>query len=420
MTSPPGWLTSGWQWLRPYGRLAYYAVFPTRRPSYFRKPWTYPGSRLGASIRYLPDAAKPVYFFLPMCDWHSRMQRSQHMATALAEHGAQAVYVNPHLGLEYARPFCFDPHTRVARIAPGIFELHVHLPREHELHTRPLTCAESARVTHELGRLIQAAGIRNAALLVSFPAWISSAEALSSRYGFPIVYDCHDWLPGFGRIAPALLDQEADLFRLADLVVFSSPLLEQRAVDRHGPIRRTLLLRNAVQSFAAPAHQVSPSRPKTIGYIGALDHWLDIDAIAAVARDHPGWRVILAGRIEDRRVLQLETFSNVVFTGEIPYSAVPAQLENFDVAMIPFLLNDLTLATNPIKLYEYFSFGLPVVSSRLPEVEQYRNLVYIASTPGDFSSISAVAMREQRIRTARQETWEVRAKQLVHSIAALR
>lgn len=422
------WLTPQWQLLRPYARYAYYQFFPKRRPDYFRKAWTYPGSRLSASSPYLPDAGKPVYFFLPMCDWHSRMQRSQHLATAIAKSGCQSVYVNPHLGLEYARPYGLDPHTRIAQIAPGVFELHIHLPREHELHTRPLLPAESARVTGGLSRLIQAAGIRQGALVVSFPAWTSSAEALRARHGLPIVYDCHDWLPGFGRIAPALLEQESDLFRLADLVVFSSSLLEQLALERHGALRRTVLLRNAVPSFAPAARPVSPSppRPKTIGYIGSLDHWFDVDAVADIARDHPEWRVVLAGRVEDRRVLQLESFSNVMFAGEIPYSAVPAQLEKWDVAMIPFLVNDLTLATNPIKLYEYFSFGLPVVSSRLPEVELYGNLVYLASAPHEFSAMSAAAMREQdaglreqRIRTALQETWDVRAERLLASIAVL-
>jgi glycosyltransferase involved in cell wall biosynthesis len=410
------WLTLQWQLIRPYGRYLYYALSPSRRPDYFRKPWTYfPGC---------PDNT-PAVFFLPMTDWHARIQRSSQLAKAIAATGAQAIYVNPHLGLEYSRPYAFDPTTRLAELGPRLYEMHIHLPREHELHRRPLLPAESALIAGEIAHLVDTAGIREAALVVSFPAWLDAAADLRRRYGFPIVYDCHDWLPGFGRTAPALLKAEGALFQTADAVVFSAQFLQDRVLERHDVRSKCVLIRNAVGPLAAPAAPRRDGRP-TIGYVGALDHWFDIDAVAAVASAHPEWRVVLAGRVEDSRILRLQRRPNVNFSGEIPPSGLPELLHGWDAAMIPFVVNDLTRAANPIKLYEYFGAGLPVVSSRLPEVEMFSDLVYLADSPGEFAAQAAAAMderdasrRSRRIAAAGRETWDARARQLLDRIRAL-
>jgi glycosyltransferase involved in cell wall biosynthesis len=363
-----------------------------------------------------------------MSDWHSRMQRSQQLAKSLARSGRQAVYVNPHLGLEYPRPYAFDPHTRISKLEPRLFELHVHLLREHGLETRLLTARESSWIASELGRLVDSGEVREAALIISFPAWFHAACELRRRYGFPIVYDCHDWLPGFGRISPALIELEDDMFARADLVLFSSQVLQDRVLARHSIGQKSALLRNAVDPIdsALPALSKDATRPPTIGYVGALDHWFDVDSVAAVARDHPDWPVVLAGRVEDHRILQLRALPNVLFAGEIPHSALNSVLQTWDAAMIPFLVNELTLATNPIKLYEHFGIGLPVISTPLPEVKLYRSLVYLADSPAAFSSMSAIAMRvndpsltKARIEAARRETWAARAERLSESVGAL-
>jgi len=415
------WLDRQWQLIRPYGRQLYYQVFPDRRPDYFRMPWTYPGGRLGVDPLNVTPAESLVCFFLPMTDWHSRIQRSQQLAKALAASGTQCVYVNPHLGLEYPRPYWFDRHTRFSKLAQALLELHVHLPREHELSQRTLTAAESRRIAAEIEKLIEMAGIRTAALIVSFPAWLEVAESLGRAHGFPIIYDCHDWLPGFGRISPDILELERDLLQRADLVVCSSQDLMNRIS------LNCALIRNATDLVIGerPVKELVRGSVKTIGYLGALDAWFDVDAVAQMARDHPGWRFVLVGRMEDQRILKLGEYANVVFVGEVPHSEIAAHLADWDVAMIPFLVNDLTVATNPIKLYEYFSAGLPVVSSRLPEVELFPDLVYVADTPQQFSAMldqavqEETSLRKKRVSVSRRETWSARAELLLELITPL-
>jgi glycosyltransferase involved in cell wall biosynthesis len=91
----------------------------------------------------------------------------------------------------------------------------------------------------------------------------------------------------------------------------------------------------------------------------------------------------------------------------------------FDVAVIPFLKIPLTLATNPLKLYEYLCLGIPIVSTRLPEIEPFDGLVYLSEGADDFirQLEAAVAednpgLRNQRKAAAKSNSWRARCEQL--------
>src|SRR6185369_3423791 len=108
-------------------------------------------------------------------------------------------------------------------------------------------------------------------------------------------------------------------------------------------------------------------------------------------------------------------------------SELNGYLRQMDVGIIPFIRCPLTMATNLIKLYEYFACGLPVVSTWLPEVEQFGSLAYIADSSEHFVHQLEQALeeddpdlRQQRIRTAQVESWSARCNQLEESIARLR
>ena len=409
--------------IRPYLRWAYYRLFPKRRPQRFVDCWRYPAhdpSRLPAEA-----ASEPDVLLFPMNDWHTRMQRTQHLATAFAAQGHRCIYVNPHLGCQYHRPYLAEPESRVSVLDTRILEFHIHLPREHVFHRRLLTTKETRRIVREIGELLGALGLRRAVQLVSFPIWLEAAKLLRDAFRFPIVYDCHDFLGGFENVAPDIIEKEVETLENCDLAVFSAEhLLETTAAAFPRVRTKSLVARNAVD----PSHfsAADNARSNVVGYMGALDHWFDVVAVERAARDHPGCIFRLIGRIEDQRVGRLRDCPNVEFTGEVPYEDLPGYAAGFRVATIPFVRSPLTLATDPIKLYEYFSLGLPVVSARLPEVENYGDLVYLADTPSEFSAQIARAMkeddpclRERRMAVARRETWQSRATQLLEAFKAL-
>jgi hypothetical protein len=409
--------------VRPfYLKWFYFLIRPAAKPQAWRDCWKYPES--WPADHSLAVAALSDVLFLPMTDWHARIQRPHHLARELAALGHRVFYLNMHLGREFPHPVAVSRRTRVCQLGQRLWEVHSGLVREPVYHHRQLRPGEIRQVITALDRIFRAAGTRRLAIVSQFPLWNQVAVELRSRYGGPLIYDCHDLLSGFSRIAGEIISAENELYLQADTVVFSAKSLLDKAAGEVASLEnKARLIRNgvAVSHFRFGAG----GRGKVAGYVGSLDEWFDVEAVACAARRLPEVKFVFLGRIEDRRVMDLAKLPNVRLYGEIPYDRLPQYMSEFDVGLIPFLVSPLTLATNPIKLYEYFSCGLPVVSARLPEVELYQDLVYLAGSPEDFALQveRALAERDPRLRQARrraaeQESWTERASSLARVIAA--
>jgi len=402
--------------IRPfYLRHVYFRLFPDRKPPYFSACWEYPD--LDFETAAFQRDPKPVVLFLPMNDWHTRIQRTQHLARALSERGYRCIYLNPHLGREFPRSFSKRQPLRVTRLAEDLFELHVPLPREPVFHHRLLTGGESARITSAVTELLDKFGSTNLVQILAFPVWLEAALVLRDRHQAPILYDCHDYLPGFSGIAQPIVDLEPDTFRKSNRILCSSTKLLERA-NSFAPHTPAILLRNAASSGFLNLGRLprTPASPVTIGYIGALDSWFDVASFQAAAVAHPEWQFQLIGRIENEGVRRLREFTNVEFLGEIPFRQLGPFLASFAVATIPFVLNPLIDATDPIKAYEYLAVGIPVVSANLPELDRFGGLVCRYKDPADFVQKLEYAIANdsaeltgRRRAAAAQETWEKRA-----------
>jgi len=217
---------------------------------------------------------------------------------------------------------------------------------------------------------------------------------LLDRFGQQrVVYYCvddHSQFTGYDT-RQVLRDEEA-LCRRADLVVTTSgPLQESRKPWNPN----TILVPHGVdyEHFAQalndnlpePAELTAIPRPR-LGFFGLLRDWVDLDLLAEVARRRPDWHVVLLG---DSTVdlSPYRSLANMHFLGPKPYGELPAWCRGFDVGLIPFKLNPLTHAVNPIKLREYLAAGLPVVSTPLPEVARYAQV----EEEGDRCQVSDVS-----------------------------
>jgi glycosyltransferase involved in cell wall biosynthesis len=363
----------------------------------------------------------PDVLFLPASDWHTRIQRTQHLATQLAQEGHRCFYLNPHLGREFSSPYLTSPRRLVSRLLPRVFELHVHLSREPVYHHRQLTKAEIVNVFSAIERMLNEAGSRRPVVIVSLPLWNEVAQLLKRQLGCRVIYDCHDLLAGFRNISQDMLEAESDLFALSDFVLFSARWLMDSKTREHRAVRgKSMLLRNAVraQDFDF-IHRHDRVGRRTVGYAGSLDFWFDVDIIRSAAERRPDWNFMLFGRVESSEIYELRKLANVRLMGEVPYSTLRYHFASIDVCVIPFRISPLTLATNPLKLYEYFACGHPVVSSPLPEVQEYGKLVYFASDPEEFIAQLEEAMEEDNPRAAlerrlvaERESWSARCVSL--------
>jgi GT2 family glycosyltransferase len=259
--------------------------------------------------------------------------------------------------------------------------------------------------------------------IVHHPFWWPVASQLSNT---GVVYDCIDHHSGFSNASTRVLELEASLIAGADLVVATS----ERLWARHAAsARRSVVIRNGTDfdHFAAVAGAADGRGPRpVVGYYGAIAEWFDAELVASVAAALPDCDFVLIGATAGADVSALRTAKNVRLIGEIPYRDLPAYAASFDVCMIPFRINDLTLNTNPVKVYEYLSMGKPVVSVRLPELALLSAHVRIADTADDFCrhireslAENSTAAIEHRREFARQHTWAARVDQFEAEVAPL-
>ena len=164
------------------------------------------------------------------------------------------------------------------------------------------------------------------------------------------------------------------------------------------------------------------------GYYGAFADWFDYEMLDEVAGLRRDWNFLLIGPMYDNslreRGRRLLKRSNVRWIGPRDYKDLPGYLQLFTVATIPFVINDITLATSPLKLFEYFAGGKPVISSAMPECEAFSE-VHIARTADEFSAALDRARMEEgdrqfreRLRNlGRENSWAARVQAVLDRLS---
>jgi glycosyltransferase involved in cell wall biosynthesis len=175
-----------------------------------------------------------------------------------------------------------------------------------------------------------------------------------------------------------------------------------------------------------PPDDLSGLERPLVGYVGILDDYLDLDAVRAVAEHLEHGTVVLVGAANaDVSVLD---HPRIVRLGFRPYAKVPAYLAAFACCICPFQITPLTTAVNPIKLREYLAAGRPVVSTPLPAVLEYRDVVEVASGRDEFADAVIRALgpdqdsadsRERRRARVRGESWDAVAARIRPSLLSL-
>jgi len=359
----------------------------------------------------IPAKADVICFSI--IDWSFRFQRPQQIMSQFAAHGHRVFYLNLSRPLSrYAKP-----KFEVAEIAKNIFE--VRIPERHQPDIfRQVVEGKDLEVTLEsLNELRRKFSINEAIGYVMFPSWGKVALEARRRWNWRVVYDCMDEWDNFPRINPASLQIETRLVEACDLLVVTAQRLVEKWRSRSKP---TVLARNAADyefyaSRCLPNSLLPGIQHPVIGYFGAIADWFDVNLLAEAAERRPDYTFVLLGGVFETDVSRLQSLPNVKLLGQQPYKTMPQYLYHFDVCTIPFKINPITEATDPVKLYEYLSGGKPVVATKMAELEQYRDYVYLAENAEDFVAKldTALAERdpelpEKRRTIARQHTWKSR------------
>ena len=222
----------------------------------------------------------------------------------------------------------------------------------------------------------------------------------------PIVWDAPKLIKeiGFGRIISDLIDDQrgwnsneeylakleksySETLESSDLVFANCQPLADAFQHYAPPIK---VVPNGAERLALmperdiPADIASLKGP-VIGYVGNLRDRIDWMLLNDVVRAWPEASFVFIGPASDSpNALQLAEHPNVYMPGVVPYGQVLAYLRSFDVGIVPHLRNRLTERMNPLKLYNYFAAGLPVVTSDVSNIDEMRDSLSIAHTPEEF------------------------------------
>jgi glycosyltransferase involved in cell wall biosynthesis len=259
-------------------------------------------------------------------------------------------------------------------------------------------------------------GMKNFQLWSFYPTPVEYVGKLGESLSVYYVVDAWDHLPGMGRDQTRRLDEEfarkADVvFATArSLVDLKRPLNPETHLASHG-VDHAHFSKALDPSTTVPSDLAQLGKP-VIGFFGLIQEWVDQDLFCLLAQRHPEWAIAIIGNT-NCDVSKLKGVPNIHLLGGRDYSTLPSYCRGFAVGIILFKVNELTYHVNPIKLREYLSAGLPVVSTPMPEVKAYGHLCSVPETADEF--VAAVErevaqdtpmLRQKRSAAMATERWE--------------
>jgi glycosyltransferase involved in cell wall biosynthesis len=244
-----------------------------------------------------------------------------------------------------------------------------------------------------------------------------------------VVYDVMDDLSGFLDAPEGLALRQRRLLDEADLVFTGGRSLHRFAVTQRQ--HDVHLFPSGVETaHYAPARAARGERTRTrpvAGYVGVIDERMDLDLVGALAEALPDWTIRMVGPINKIDAATVPRRDNLEYPGRKDYAELPEVMAGFDVALMPFALNEATRSISPTKTLEYLAAGLPIVSTRVADVvADYSSLVHLADDAQGFATACRVALEEHpdelerssRRVLGRQE-WDTIASRMVQLIDEL-
>lgn len=208
------------------------------------------------------------------------------------------------------------------------------------------------------------------------------------------VFDCMDELSAFDFAPKELVLLEKMLLKTADVVFTGGHSLHEAKKDQHNNIHvfpssiDKTHFSKARTADEEPADQADIEGFK-LGFVGVIDERFDAKLIEEIALKRPEWQIVLLGPVVKVAMESLPTGPNLHYLGQKNYQDLPAYLSGWDVALIPFAINNSTRFISPTKTPEYLAAGLRVVSTPIRDVVKpygIEKLVSIASNADEFIS----------------------------------
>jgi glycosyltransferase involved in cell wall biosynthesis len=321
--------------------------------------------------------------------WGFVYQRPNHLMTRFARERRTFFFEEPIFDAS-------EPQLEMKRVSDNLIVVTPHLPEaDHD--------ATIARQKQVLDRLLHDFAVKDPVLWFYTPMALQFAPHIKPLL---TVYDCMDELSHFDGAHPEIVQHEKQLFSRADLVFTGGHSLWEAKKQHHPrvyPFPSSVEadhFKQARRIKEQPADQASIPGPR-IGFFGVIDERMDLELIAKVADERPDWHLVMLGPVVKIDPKSLPKRDNIHWLGGKKYDELPHYLAGWDVAMMPFALNNSTKFISPTKTLEYLAAGKPVVSTAIRDVVRpygEKGLVRIGDKDTFVSEIAGALAEDGSIR----------------------
>jgi UDP-galactopyranose mutase len=338
-----------------------------------------------------PDNEATTLLCFSHLRWNFVFQRPQHLMSRFAREMKVIFWEEP---VDIAPNETAYLEVRQAKDAANVNIVVPHLPQGLPEDAREATLKRllDAHVSTKRGRLIT---------WYYTPMMLPFSRHLEADL---TIFDAMDELSKF-KFAPArLLELEQELIDRSDIVLTGGSSLFEAKKDRHHNVHCFPSSVDRAHFCKARSHQFDPAdqedlpRPR-LGFYGVIDERFDTELLDCVAAARPNWSFVMVGPVVKISDADLPRRPNIHYLGGKTYDQLPAYLSGWDVALMPFAMNESTQFISPTKTPEYLAGGRPVVSTPIRDVvRHYGHLeaVRIAATAVEF-----VAACEEALELAR-------------------
>ncbi len=278
-----------------------------------------------------------------------------------------------------------------------------------------------------LGKWMKIMDFNNPLIWVFLPTPLS-LDIIDSLNNKAVVYYCIDNFRVSSKSAKKIERSEIKLLKKSDLVFVTSRELYNYcshfndnvhifpfAVNFEGFEKSRLAQTKIPEEIKILQHPL-------IGYVGGLHKWLDFDLVKRLAEARPEYSFVFVGPVQSD-ISAIEHLKNIHFLGQKEHKSVPILVKYFSLCIIPYLITDYTKNVYPTKLNEYLAMGKPVVSTDLPEIQEFNSknnqIIAIGTNFREFLEkidqelkLDNIERSNIRVSAAKKNSWEARINEM--------
>ena len=236
-----------------------------------------------------------------------------------------------------------------------------------------------------------------------------------------VIYDCMDDNIGIQNESyrKNIIDKESILLQSANSVFLSSINLQQ-IIKNRGYKGNYYLLNNGISNKLLDQNikynQVNNTKGFNLLYVGTIAYWFDFEKLIKLLNEFTNITITLVGPCE----VEVPHHSKLVYKGIIPHNELSSFVINYDVLIMPFVVNELILSVDPVKVYEYISFCKNIIAVHYPEMDKFKDFVHFYRTYDELktqvmkliSNNKLSYTKDKAEEFLRSNTWKVRAKEV--------